>query len=310
MKQIKNIFNGKSAFQSINMKGISRPISDEERVQLQNILVEIYRDILTYCQEKGWTPYLVGGSALGAVRHKGFIPWDDDLDVGMLRDEYEKFITEFESEYGSKYIVNSPGKSQKAKVRFTKVLKKSTVFKELIAIDDDDLNCIFVDIFPIDNVSNNRIIRTMKGIYADCLAYISSQVFNYYNRSAKLIEALKRTGKLNYAVRMLTGHLFGVKKPDWWFQKYDSAVRCKDSNSVYCTISAGRKHYFGEMIERDKVVPARYIDFCGIQAPVFRNVEFYLSNMYGNYMEIPPAEKRERHYIQELSFDVTNNLEK
>ena len=228
----------------------------------------------------------------------------------MLRDEYEKFITEFEIEYGSKYIVNSPGKSQTAKVRFTKVLKRNTVFKEMNAIDNDDLNCIFVDIFPIDNVPNNKIVRVMKGIYADCLAYISSQVFNYYNRNAKLIEALKRTGKLNYSVRMFTGCLFGVKKPDWWFQKYDDVVRCKDDNSTYCTISAGRKHYFGEMIERSKIVPAQYIEFSGIQAPVFRNVESYLSNMYGNYMEIPPIKKREQHYIQELSFDTVNDLEK
>ena len=302
MKGIKNILDGKSAFQAADLSDILMPIKDGEREKLQLILIGMYKDILSFCSKNNWTPYLVGGSALGAVRHKGFIPWDDDLDIGMMRTEYDQFVDAFEKEYGDKYIVNAPGKGSQVKARFAKVIKKGTLFKEFLTVPDDSQNGIFVDIFPIDNTPDSLFMRKIKGIKTDCLAYISSQVFCCYYHNQDYNKALKRTGSINYLVRTLIGRLFGVRNPDWWFKQYNNSAKCEQNKTICCTIAAGRKHYFGEVIERAKIEPPRYVDFCGIKAPVFHDVEAYLSNMYGNYMEIPPEDKREKHYIMEMKF--------
>lgn len=297
MKGIRNIIDGKSAFQAADLSDILMPVGDEEREKLQQLLVEIYKDILSFCGKNNWTPYLVGGSALGAIRHKGFIPWDDDLDLGMMREEYNAFLDAFEKEYAEKYIVNAPGKGSQVKARFAKIIRKGTLFQEFLAVPDDAQNGVFVDIFPMDHAPDSLLIRGIKGVKTDCLAYISSQVFSYYYRNRDYTEALKRTGRINYFVRTIIGAVFGVKNPDWWFARYDKSAQCHQNRALCCTIAAGRKHYFGEVMERAKIEPPRYVDFCDIKAPVFNDVEAYLSHMYGDYMEIPPENKREKHYI-------------
>lgn len=85
---------------------ILRELSPEENQSLKNELVQMFQEILAVCQKHGLTIMLGGGSALGCVRHQGFIPWDDDLDLMMPRNDYEVFKTVFEEELGKKiYII-------------------------------------------------------------------------------------------------------------------------------------------------------------------------------------------------------------
>ena len=302
MKWLNMVLNGRSALKSVDLSDMVHFITDEQRDKLQQILLEIYADIVGVCMENGLTPFLIGGSALGAVRHKGFIPWDDDLDLGMMREDYEKFLPIFENKFSEKYIVSTPRGKVTAIARFTKIIKKGTEFRQLFSSKEESLNGIFVDIFPIDNVPDNKLQKKYKGLVSDCFAYISSQVYLYCNRTPSSQDVLKRTGQINCTIRMFIGKLFSIKRPDWWFAQFDKCVQYPDKNTCYCTIAPGRKHYFGEIMEKGKILPARYIEFCGLNAAVFNDVDAYLSNLYGDYMKIPPEEKRERHNIEKLKF--------
>ena len=127
----RNLFNSKEALTAIDNSDVLIEVTEEQRTALQALLLDMYKEIFEVCSRHNITPFLVGGSAIGAVRHKGFIPWDDDLDIGMTRDDYKCFEIVFDGELGDKYILNAPNRSKKVKTRFPKILKKGTVCREI-----------------------------------------------------------------------------------------------------------------------------------------------------------------------------------
>lgn len=306
---IKKILNDREAFKQAKDDDSLFSVTDEQRRHIQMIALETYKDILCVCKEIDAVPFLVGGSALGAVRHHGFIPWDDDLDIGLLRKQYERFLDAFTQRFSDKYTINAAGRSLNAKSRFTKIMRKGTICRSLIAPADNSLNGVFVDVFPIDNVPNNHVRRNIKGILCNIIEFVSSQVYYIEFADEKGIELLRRTGKLSYYTRKLLGIIFGIRKASQWFALLNKVEQWEDENSNYCSIVPGRKHYFGEIFERKIVFPPQYVPFCDIEAPVFHDVDRYLKNMYGDYMVIPPIEKREAHWVVELDFGSVINEE-
>lgn len=275
-------------------------IDSDTRVKLQAAILDMYKDILNVCKQHNIAPYLIGGSALGAVRHQGFIPWDDDIDIGMTRDDYRKFVKIFDAELGDRYIINAPNVTPKPKTRFTKVFKKGTVCRE--ATDkEDSLNGLFLDIFIIENVPRNKLIRKIKGTYCNALQFISSQVYLYENDNPALKALYSHSGEENYKSRMRIGRIFSFRSAEKWFNAVDKAVQHKKKTGLYA-IATGRKHYFGEIFEEDIFFPVQYRTFVDIEAPLFNNLDVYLRNLYHDYMQLPPEDKRERHYVVELKF--------
>ena len=107
---------------------------------------------------------------------------------------------------------------------------------------------------------------------------------------------------MNYVIRRVIGTIFSFRSSTKWFNVLDKAFQYHDNNSEYCGLPAGRKHYFGDCHLRKDLLPAKFVPFCDIQAPVFNNVDAYLKKLYGEYMTIPPVDKREKHYLKELRF--------
>lgn len=297
---IKNMVSNKFALNSVNLDDLLIEIDDETRHKLQATIKNIFLDIKCVCEKYDLGVFLVGGSALGAVRHQGFIPWDDDLDVGMIRCDYEKFKEVFKNELGSKYILNAPNYSGKAKERFAKVMKRGTVFQEIIDVDDLERCGVFVDIFVLDNVPDDFILRKIKGYCCNCLEFIAGQVRLVECMDDKLKKMLKRTGMVNYIIKFMIGKMFSFRKSYKWFNTIDKAVRYNDESTRFLTIATGRKHYFGEMLIRKELFPLKTNVFEGAKVSVFHNEDYYLSNLYGDYMKIPPKDKREKHFVKQI----------
>ena len=275
-------------------------LTQEELNRLQQTLFAIYQDIELVCKRINVIPFLVGGTALGAVRHCDFIPWDDDLDLAMLREDYDRFLKEFARTYPDKYIVNAPCFSDNAKAKFAKVIKSGTICCEIIRNRNEELNGAFVDIFPLDYVPKNRFFRRVKGLTCDCLSFISAQVYRTEHEDLLSKAFNRKAGKVDYTMRTLIGRLFSFASASKWYNRLDHCMQCKDTNSGLITSAAGQNHYFGEIIPVDNVLPAKEIMFHGSSAMVFRNVEKYLTMLYGDYMVIPPPEKRWKHFVREL----------
>ena len=277
-------------------------IDNQTRERLQAVLLSMYQDICSVCEKYGLIPYLVGGSALGAVRHHGFIPWDDDLDISMTRGDYLVFRRIFRRELGGKYILNAPNYSRNPKARFPKVMKKGTLCRDLEDGSAPEYCGIFVDIFIMENIPEKRMQRLIQGIFCNGLEFIAGQTALMELKDERIRAGLKKEGKAAAAVRMITGTVFGAVPSGNWYHGIDKAVR-GPACSALAGFPTGRKHYFGEILPKEVFFPPRYIDFCDMKAPVFHKVEDYLANLYGDdYMELPPVEKRERHLYTELEF--------
>lgn len=296
-----NISDGRKALQSTRTESSLVVLNNEKLEELHKVLLDIYKDIATVCEENNLTAFLCGGSVLGAIRHKGFIPWDDDLDIAMTREDFKIFHKIFRRRYREKYIINAPNYSRDAKTRFVKVLKKGTVCREIVDSTNPDLQRIAVDIFLIEKIPENRIHRLLKGGFCNILEYISSQVI-LQESSSTSAPFYRQTSRASYMIRMGIGTVFSFANSSAWFNAIDKIARYDGKTGLY-GIPTGRKHYFGEIFPYDTFFPPRYVDFCGIKAPVFHDYDAYLYNLYGDYMQVPPPEKRERHYFIEIGFD-------
>lgn len=299
MNFVDKLINGKATLGAVDASDMLILVDANLRKKIQSELLEMYLDLYKVCKKYGIIPYLVGGSALGAVRHHGFIPWDDDLDIGMTRTDYNQFQNIFQRELGERYKLIAPNYQGNAKNRFPKIIKKNTLYREILDAQNDEDCGLFLDIFILENVPDNVLKRKIKGIICNGLEFIGGQVFFYEHRDSTVKTFYLRAGKANYYVRSLIGFVFSFFKSSRWFDIIDKTVQYDDNMTAFCGLPTGRKHYFGEILEKKKLLPEMYLSFEGYKLPVFKGVDYYLKNLYGDYMVIPPVEKREKHYIKE-----------
>lgn len=302
MKSYKQLMN------SLKEDSTLRQLSDEEIKQLRTVFLNAFVALSECCARNGLTVMLIGGSALGAVRHKGFIPWDDDFDVAMPRKDFERLKTLFEKELGSNYILASPNYKNNANNRFPMMLVRDTVFIEAGGSTDPEKSRIKIDIFIIENIPKNRIARTLKGVWCSGLMFIASLEDTYEHRGKNLEQFMCKTkeGRKAYRRRVFWGRLFSFFRFQKWMNIVDSACQYK-KRSLLMGIPTGRGHYFGEIRPAVSFLPASKGVFEGIEVNLPGDPNDYLRNLYGeNYMELPPKEKRERHYFVDIRFKENN----
>ena len=125
---------------------------NEDLIKLQKAETEILSEVIRVCDENGITYFAVGGTALGAVRHSGFIPWDDDVDIGMLREDYERFLKIAPEKLKKGYTLCSAESEPNMPSYFAKVRKDGTVFKEESSKNIKMHHGIFLDVMPYDKI--------------------------------------------------------------------------------------------------------------------------------------------------------------
>ena len=127
-----------------------------EGKELKSVILNTLLRFDEFCKERDIKYTIAYGTALGAIRHKGFIPWDDDLDFGFTRDNYEKFIATAKKNLSSEFFLQTWDSDREYGYAFPKIRKKGTISQERIA-QDSDANCgIFIDLFPYDNLPNDK----------------------------------------------------------------------------------------------------------------------------------------------------------
>ena len=268
------------------------------------ILLEVKR----ICTEHDIPYFLIGGTLLGAVRHKGFIPWDDDVDVGMLRDDYEKFISVCSHDLRSAFILqtketdmNYPNPWAKIRLRGTSRLEEGYNYESSIT----DTQGIDIDIFPFDNLPKSELKQWFISL---CLK-VSRSLYRYrcgcHIQNKKISIAKKLLLKFYNILYHLISKEQLSKNIDYLMKKYND----KQTNFVINYV--GAYSYQRERVNIDVV--SKLIELPFEQNTFSCPLEYdrYLKNVYGNdYMDIPKKEDRIQHNILELNLGEYADIDK
>ncbi len=287
--------------QPLNAEGAVR-LSGDLLTRYQRYLLSIAEDIISVCREENITYHLTGGSALGAVRHGGFIPWDDDMDIDILGSDFDRFEQAFTAKFSDKYWLHTYKKKNYG-ILVSRVRLKNSVFRAREDEGNDECG-FFVDLIRIENTFNNPVLRFLHGMDCMAMGFLLS-CRNYYHRrkSVLLLAGDNRKLAAVLKVKILIGRLISFRSLDKWAAKTQRCYsRCKNNRSEYVSVPAGRRHYFGEMYRRADFVEAVQLAFEGHMWNVPRDYDGYLRNMYGDYMNIPAPQDREEHVITEMKF--------
>lgn len=283
-------------------------MTDEDIVRMHKTLLEIYDDLFTVCEKYEIKMIAGGGTSLGAVRHKGFIPWDDDMDLNMFRNDYEKLIEVFEEELGDRYDLLAPGYKAGANCFLMRIMKKNTTLLNMIDEKSPYPTGIYIDVTPIDYAPKSKFALQFKGITADLLRLISYSVYWKQYKSESLKEfMLNSEGKTYYKIRIAIGTLFSFWSAEKWFKIFDQFIQGKTSNHI--TVAAGREKYRGAYYPIDVFFPPKLVAFEDRKIYIVNKEDIYMSRLYGNYMEIPDKKNREKHLCLKLDFENSRSRE-
>ena len=278
-------------------------LKEDEKDKLKSVLLDMYRDIKHVCDKYNIDIMLAGGSCLGAVRHQGFIPWDDDFDMMMSREHYDRFIGVFDKELSGKYELSVPRRQSESKTLFMQMIKKGTT---LLCADDlskEDSNGIRVDFYAIEKMPDNDFIRSLKFKYLDFvrICAISTNIYGTKNKLFKKAFSNSIGNKVYYYIRYTIGLLFSMFGRKRLYDYFDR-LASSSNGTKYCSIPTVRGLSTKECHPTEVFFPPKKATFEGMEVLIPNKENEYLSSLYGDYMKVPPPEKRERHFYVKLDF--------
>lgn len=259
-----------------------------ELEHLQSVILSIAKDIDSICRNNSIDYYLLGGSCIGAIRHKGFIPWDDDLDIIMTKENYKRFLKVCREQLDrSKYIIQEGLKDWP--LNFSKIRLKGTYLHE--PEDDyanDDMHGIYVDIFCMDNVSDNNSLAKIQYIFAKYyLCYqLGQRKYRKTSLKKKMMIMLSAPLRLGFIRKQIVRFIERYNKKE-----------TKRLGFFY-----GRTRFKSSITPRDIYGTPKYVEFEDTQLPVPEHYHEYLTQMFGDYMQMPPVEQRQGLHLLSVNF--------
>lgn len=266
--------------------------------ELRETLLCIMDEIHRVCVGAGIQYYIIGGTALGAVRHKGFIPWDTDIDIAMRRDDYERFCKESNNMFNTNFFCANYMNTSNWYHPHALVFKTDTKIHWNRDYYKNKKDCpVYVDVFPLDYTPFDEKKKKYQEKRIRKMLYLQSRrECILYKRNGFMEQAIKKF--LSLVLHCQSNYSFN-RSLDRLMKKYS----CGSCQETICSM-ASHYSYSKQCMPTRIYGKAQLVEFSGRQYYAPEHLEEYLTQLFGNYMELPPVERRSEYmgYIGYIDF--------
>lgn len=265
---------------------------DKMLPQVKACELEILQVVHNFCKENGIKYSLAYGTMLGAVRHKGFIPWDDDIDLFMLREEYERFEKLWLEKKPNGYILENAKINPDYTQCLTKIRKDHTTFLQEGEENAKYHTGVFIDIFVLDRVADNAKTQKIQSLYA-MFYYLYTRGFAF-NRGSKM---------LKLCCNLLLACVPKAEYSDV-AKKYEAKLSAYNTHTENCLICYCTMGSLSMLFPKDMMDNIVTVDFENQKFCCSARFEEVLTAVYGDYMQLPPEEERTwKHHPVLIDFE-------
>ncbi len=269
----------------------------EQKEKVHLISMEVLKEFIRICEKHNLTYFAVFGTAIGAVRHNGFIPWDDDIDVAMPRKDYDRFVEIAKSETNDGFDYCGAAFPKKALGFFVKMFKKGTVYSTKNNHRWKFHNGVWIDVFPYDCVPDDPSERKKlykKTRFLDRLYIIQNTKYPYLPGNSLKTILTRVICWTAYYVMKITGPSMEkvIKKHIDLQTQYEGKTK---NRTLYSDATPDMW-----VINDDEIYPLQDVPFEDITIKIPAKNHEILTRMYGDYMTPPPVEERTGHFMAEI----------
>ena len=272
----------------------SKRYDDETLKHLQKVQLKIFKYFIKVCDENNLTYFIYGGSLLGTIRHQGFIPWDDDIDVIMFREDFEKLNKIFENNIDEKYHFINVLNEETYYYTFGRLNLKNTIFDEWWSNQVDYTQNIFIDVFILDNIPNNKIKRFIHKWSSFTLNQLTMYAFIKFDNKSKLKKIIQNIA--HYLLKLIPVTPYSIKKKcveTYTKYEHDNCDEICDFPAV-CQMPVYYKTDW---------LPPKKAKFENLEVNIPNDYKKVLKRSYGDdYMQLPPKKDRFRPAPERIDF--------
>lgn len=263
--------------------------------QLQKVILIIAKELKRICEKNDIRYTLIGGSLIGAVRHKGFIPWDDDFDVVMSRKEYERFLECCKTDLSSQFEILNWDTNNSFCMACSKILLKGTEAIESIHQVEGYPKNLYIDIFPFDTIPDDLRLRKKQ----ERKTYFYKKMLLCKQGGSKYYTNFIGFKKIGF---FLMGILAKCISRESLILRYKKEMKRYQGEKLDFTSIAGSYGYSREIIRHSLLEEFIQLPFEDTTFSVMKDYDIYLRMVFGDYMQLPPENKRMNHSFLKVDF--------
>ena len=267
----------------------------EQLKKLQEIEMDNLKEFIRVCEFLGLEWFVYGGTLLGVEKYQGLIPWDDDIDVALPRESYDRFVNEAVDVLGKDYFIQSPYNCKDSPFPYTKLRKRGTKYVEYVNRNINIETGVYIDIYPVDKIPDDEKLRKKQFGYVRrwILIYVFRQSRLYDKKAGNIADVIKNIIRWCVcSVCKIFPQKLCIKKIDYYMTMYNNiktkryaALNSPNYNNIYLNLYPLQKSMFENM-----------------EVSVPGDMKTHLKMRYGDYSRLPPEEERYGHipYILDL----------
>lgn len=276
-------------------------MDNQELKKLQKVELDILKNVTDICDKNGLKYFLMDGTMLGCVRHKGFIPWDDDVDMGLPRPDYDRFVSIVAAQLPIHLkLKNFQDKTDKYDRLNTRVINDRVRLYHNSYTTEERMEPAWIDVFPIDGMPNNRILFQLHKLHFLFVRLLYH--FSCFDRTVNLTRKDRTTLQkilIWFGKTFRIGRNWDTKKLLYKLERILKKYKYEESKYV---VNAYSSYMFRETYERSWFENGTCIQFEQYKMKVPQNYDAVLTHLYGDYMTPPTKGSEEKHHILRIEF--------